>query len=94
MSLRSALKLMTIGPKELEVIRSYANSITVSCTSDEPQSLPLVLTIYVFEILSQAHVQSNILTRLQNKFSADCAPTHEDEKLGYQAAMSSLSKPA
>ena len=92
MSLRSALKLMTIGQKELEIIRSYANSISVSCTSDEPQSLPLVLAIYVFEILSQVHVQSNVLTRLKNKFTLDCAPTLHDEKLGYQAAISSLRK--
>ena len=92
MNLRSALKTMTIGHAELDLIRTSAKNICSFCDLREPQSRPFIFVIYVLEVFSGATVQSRTLTKMKNKFVENCAPSHEDKQFAYDFALKSLGK--
>ncbi len=90
MTLRLALKIMTITNIELELIRKYARSVIAVDSSKNIN--PFILATYIFEVLCGAVVQSNVLLKQGNKFEIGCQPTPEDKELGYQAAIATLGR--
>eukprot|EP00795_Rhopilema_esculentum_P017096 gene17096-8613_t len=94
LNLRSALMSMTIGIEELELVRSCAYEVSSfearNRRQSKPHSKPLIFSIYVLEVLTEAAVQSRLLKRFETKFSDDCKPTERDKEIGYQFAISSL----
>eukprot|EP00794_Sanderia_malayensis_P016687 gene16687-18381_t len=92
MTLRSALKLVVVTNKELGIIRKYARFLLNIDLVDMNMVTPYILAIYVFEVLCDAPVQSNLLTKQRVKFANDCQPSKEDNDLGYRAAMNILGK--
>ena len=94
LNLRSALMSMTIGIEELELVRSCAYEVSSfkarNRRQSKPHSKPLIFSIYVLEVLTEAAVQSRLLKRFEKKFSDDCNPTERDKEIGYQFAISSL----
>lgn len=84
--------MMSIGQEELDLIRSSLKRVSTACNTRKPQSKPLIFAIFVLEVLSNATVQSRMLTKLKNKYSGNATPTDDDKKLSYKFALEGLGK--
>ena len=90
MTLHSALGQMTITKEELDLIRAHARLLSSVEPTDISTVIPLILAIYVFEVLCSTHIRSYLLSNITTKFAVGCQPTDQDEQLGFASAIRTL----